>query len=381
MMEVLIVIMSIVYIIYLLYEYKQNIKMRERFLCVIHVNGTRGKSSVCRLIDAGLRTGGYKVFTKTTGTSPRIIDIHGREQEISRKGKPNIREQVRILKVAAEQNAEILVMECMAVNPELQHISENRILKADIGVITNVRRDHLIEMGPRLSDIARSLGNVMPQNGIFVTADEKFYDYYMQLAKNRNTKTILVKSSMNYDIDFNENVTLALEICGLLGIDKKSALEAMRNYNHDPGRLSIYSIKTICEKEAFFINAFAANDPDSTLKIYQYVKGMNFFAGKRIIMLINNRIDRIGRMEQLAKFLKCVHYDDIWIMGNFTKTMKRKLITKEIPREKITICKSWTDIDLKSLKDSCIVFGIGNVNGYGKEMVDFVERVGENLAG
>ena len=40
----------------------------------IHVNGTRGKSSVTRLIAAGLREGKLKTFAKTTGTTPRIIN-------------------------------------------------------------------------------------------------------------------------------------------------------------------------------------------------------------------------------------------------------------------------------------------------------------------
>ena len=40
----------------------------------IHVNGSRGKSSVTRLIAAGLRAGGLKTLAKTTGTAPLIID-------------------------------------------------------------------------------------------------------------------------------------------------------------------------------------------------------------------------------------------------------------------------------------------------------------------
>ena len=43
----------------------------------IHVNGTRGKSSVTRLIAAGIRESGIKTFAKTTGTIPRIIDEKG----------------------------------------------------------------------------------------------------------------------------------------------------------------------------------------------------------------------------------------------------------------------------------------------------------------
>ena len=44
---------------------------------VVHVNGTRGKSTVCRLIEAGLRAGGVRVFCKTTGTDPMTINVAG----------------------------------------------------------------------------------------------------------------------------------------------------------------------------------------------------------------------------------------------------------------------------------------------------------------
>ena len=49
----------------------------------IHVNGTRGKSSVTRLIAAGLRAGGLRTFAKTTGTAPRIINAERSEEHTS----------------------------------------------------------------------------------------------------------------------------------------------------------------------------------------------------------------------------------------------------------------------------------------------------------
>ena len=84
---------------------------------VVHVNGTRGKSSVSRMIEAGLRAGGLRVFCKTTGTDPMMIDVEGREEPVLRRGRANIREQIAILRRAAAQNADVLVIECMAVLP------------------------------------------------------------------------------------------------------------------------------------------------------------------------------------------------------------------------------------------------------------------------
>ena len=64
----------------------------------IHVNGTRGKSSVVRLIAAGLRQGGLKTFAKTTGTIPRIINDKGKDLELHRLRSATIGEQIRLIR-------------------------------------------------------------------------------------------------------------------------------------------------------------------------------------------------------------------------------------------------------------------------------------------
>ncbi|MDE4986316.1 poly-gamma-glutamate synthase PgsB, partial [Francisella tularensis subsp. holarctica] len=63
----------------------------------IHVNGTRGKSSVAILIAAGVRAGGYRTVAKTTGTLARSIDVDGSETPVCRIGVSNIAEQVKIM--------------------------------------------------------------------------------------------------------------------------------------------------------------------------------------------------------------------------------------------------------------------------------------------
>ena len=70
------------YILYLVWEKWANDRYLASFRHVIHVNGIRGKTGVCRLIDAALRGAGYKVFTKTTGSTPLIIDTAGQERPL-----------------------------------------------------------------------------------------------------------------------------------------------------------------------------------------------------------------------------------------------------------------------------------------------------------
>ena len=113
-------------------------RQQKDFLAVIHVNGIRGKTSTCRLLDAALRTK-YQVFTKTTGTDPVWIGIDGTEHPIRRWGPANIHEQLKMLRKAHQQRAQIVILECMAVQPELQRICQEQIVQSEITVITNVR--------------------------------------------------------------------------------------------------------------------------------------------------------------------------------------------------------------------------------------------------
>jgi len=136
-------------IIFSVFEYFLHHTYRKKIPLLIHINGTRGKSSVTRLIAAGLREGGKRTIAKTTGSAPRIILENGSEIPIQRPRGPNIREQVKICKFAAKRSAEALVLECMAVMPEYQWVTEHKIVRSDIGVITNIRLDHLVCHGTR----------------------------------------------------------------------------------------------------------------------------------------------------------------------------------------------------------------------------------------
>jgi len=101
----------------------------------IHVNGTRGKSSVTRLIAAMLRAHGIPTVAKTTGTTSRLILPDGSECPIPRDGPPNIKELITTMRRAAALGARAVVFECMAVSPDLQGVAERRIVRPTITVV------------------------------------------------------------------------------------------------------------------------------------------------------------------------------------------------------------------------------------------------------
>ena len=380
-MEIIIIILCLFCIFYLFFEKRRSECQRETFKYLIHVNGIRGKSTVSRLIDAGVRAGGYKVFTKITGTSPRIIDTFNVEREINRKGKANIKEQIKTINWAYREGAEVLITECMAVKPEYQYICENKILHADINIITNVREDHLDEMGKSLDEIASSLANTIPTNGAIFTSDEKYFDFFKREAIKKNSKVFINREEKEeyWEIDFPSNVALALEVCKYIGIDEKKALEGMKNYHRDPGVLKVLLYKNR-ENKIYFINAMAANDPNSTEIIIDRLSKKDYWNNKRYL-LVNNRGDRVSRWEQYISFVKKIDkkFDKILISGENGELFKKYLLKEKIAKEKIEIVGNASDFD--SIEKDILILAVGNICGNGKKIVDYFEEMGEVVDG
>ncbi|MEG0134819.1 poly-gamma-glutamate synthase PgsB [Cetobacterium sp.] len=373
-METVVFGLILIYIFFIFYEKKELEKNRKKIKYIIHVNGIRGKSTVSRLIDAGLRDGNRKVFTKVTGTSPKYIDIDGIEKDIKRRGKANIREQIKIIKHAAKRNVEILILECMAVKPELQKICEEKIIKADIAVITNVREDHLDEMGETLDEIAKSLGEMVPKNGKLFLGEDHYFDFYKEIGNVKKTKVFVSKRlKQEYEkIDFIENVALAIDVCYSLGVDRDVALERMKNYKRDLGVLRELEFKNKFGKNISFINALAVNDPNSTQKIIEMYNRASGGERKRYLM-INNRRDRISRMQQFVEFAKRYEkdFEKIFISGENKNIFYRELKNQSSKLEIIDGIESF-----EKLKEDSIIFAVGNICGKGKEIVSLIENRG-----
>ncbi len=291
-------------------EYYLHRRRAHRIPIRIHVNGTRGKSSVTRLIAAGLRGGGIRTVAKTTGTLPRIIDTDGLEIPIKRKAGANIIEQVKVFKFFASRKPEAIVIECMAVNPEYQWICEHRFVNATVGVITNTRLDHILEMGPTLENVTRSLCNTLPHNGVAFTAEQNMFWMMRKEAEEVNCKLLRVNAdSVSYlelgqfsYIEHADNIALALAVCEHYQVPREVALEGMYSAFPDPGALRVIEAEEN-GRIAQFINALAANDPMSTLAIWQKVKTLSTDLGM-VCFMLNTRADRYDRTIQLLEMVR-----------------------------------------------------------------------------
>jgi hypothetical protein len=351
----------VVLVLYGVLEYRRHQRNLDAIPLRVLVNGTRGKSSVTRLITGGLRHGGVKVLGKTTGTKPRLIYPDGSEHPILRAGKANIIEQLMVFRRAVRLNVGAVVTECMAVLPPNQIIMQNQLVRSTVGVITNARADHLDEMGPTVADVARTLARTIPVGGAVFggVTDEMMRGF-------------------SY-IEHKDNVALALAVCESLGVPQRTALAGMHAAQPDPGVLRVYTIRYF-EKELSFVNAFAANDPDSYLLIWDTLRRY-VPEGVEVIVIVNCRQDRVQRTESMADLIaRRISADHFVLAGESTLPLYNRARALGLESSRIDdrggrSAEEVFEHVVGLTQHSALVVGIGNIVGLGEEIiVNFTNR-------
>jgi poly-gamma-glutamate synthase PgsB/CapB len=372
-------------ILYAVIEFRMHKKRVFSIPVRIHVNGTRGKSSVTRLIAAGLRAGGIKTMAKTTGTLPRIIDEKGLEVEIVRRDRANILEQAKVFRYFARRQPQAIVIECMAVWPEFQWICERQFIHSTIGVITNARPDHIREMGPTVENVTRSLCNTLPPHEIAYTSERRMFPMMLERARKEDCdlhqvdpSSVTAEDLAGFDhIEHADNVALALAVCEALKVPRDVALKGMHDCHPDSGALRIFEIKRE-GKVIRFVYAMAANDPESSLAIWRKTKEQIRDLGT-VIVLLHTRADRYDRALQLLEMIQNGmkgELDYLFLTGekssNVLAAMPRYALDQNKAVKLGGVMPSHVfQAALERVPSMGTVFGIGNVGAGGLDIVRY----------
>ena len=381
---------------YFIIEYLLHSRLLKRIPIRIHVNGTRGKTSVARLIAAGLRAGDKRVFAKTSGTLASVTDENGHEFPVFRFMQPNIIEQMRVMRRVAKFKPDAVVFECMALQPRFQSLTETHMIRATHGVITNARRDHLDVMGPTGRHVAIALAGSTPINGDLFTGERKHFDVFQAAAVDRGSRIHQITEEQVADVteadlaDFkyrehSENVALSLAVCGALGVSREVALKGMAALEPEPGATQVCKL-FFHGRELIFVNAFAANDPESTARIWERIaKRYGPDNGYRRIAIVNCRADRPHRSHEMAvAAAKWSRTDHFVVIGSGTIIFLREALKQGIPAERITVEEG---VALREIIESILelsgkraaIVGMANIKGGGGEIARYFGNRAEQL--
>lgn len=340
----------------------------------IHVNGTRGKSSVVRYIHAGLEASENDTMAKITGVVPALF-YNGKTQILERRGLARVQEQFYIIRLAARRKVKALTLECMSVTPELQRL-ESRIFKPHVYVLTNIRDDHPEVMGRSLHKQAESMAAAIPTNCTVVTNEKHYLPLLQKAVAGKNGKLVLSEPLSVHMLKnipegvFPENISLAMTACREAGYDTNYLSEVwLKKLENEEKPLALLTCE---EKQIRFLNAFAVNDVASTEIFIQ-----KWRAQKSVLdsfsVLLNTRADRPLRTGKLTNWLieNDAFIDQVLVCGNHANKAlldlkKHKPMRSKLYKVKQSELKRIKEFLFHKLIHNSLLIGMGNTGGDGK---------------
>jgi poly-gamma-glutamate synthase PgsB/CapB len=359
----------------------------------IAVTGTRGKSTVTRLIAGSLRAAGWSVLAKTTGSKPIVMLPDGSEEEIERSGLPTILEQKIILKRAARLGVRALVSELMSVRPEVLAVESRRLLQPHIVVITNVRLDHREELGRTKPEVARGLASAVAPGSVVFVLDKEFYPEFGRAARESGATLVRVSAGRpSGDAArlapatrpaFPEDVALALAVSGRLGVPEEIALRGLAAVRPDFGSLRVWEADLGAPAAPWVLaSAFAANEPESSDVALWRLRSLPSAAGRELVGLLNLRADRGDRTVQWIEALDrgfFAGFSSLYVVGAHVAARRwrhRSVQTPAVSRLPGRTIESLMEEIVRGHPGGAVLIGLGNMGGLGERFVLHWDKIG-----
>lgn len=320
----------------------------------ILVTGSRGKSSLVRLIFAGLSAAGLDARGRITGVIPREL-APGGERRIVRSAPGHV-EEMRWWLRQIPQEAQGLVMENSAVQPELQGLAAEW-LRPTLTVWTNARPDHEDAWGPGENSAILTLARGIPDDGLLLLGAELANSPHLQkiLPRRRGENIWMEKTDEGY---LTANLALATRALDLLDLRGEATVAAMKNLPPDVADFRIFSIidEGTNDVKIFLASAFSANDLESTEQLF----AATGWGEAETSVLYCGRTDRPARLKSFRPFLERGWREVCTLRGD----------------ESLAQVERWISGEGSDAGNVRKIFGCGNVKGAPLELLLKLERDG-----
>lgn len=363
----------------------------------IAVTGTRGKTSVVRLLASVLRESGQSVLAKTTGSEASLILPDGSVERIRRRGQPSILEQKALLHRGVDRGVDTVVVEIMSIHAENHLVETQHLLKPHVVLVTNFRVDHTAAVGDTREDVAAVLALDVPDEARVFVPEVACLPTFRTMVEEGGANLTEVPAgtaaSMLKDgegsgpADFGDNLDLVVAAARSLGVDDEMIRRGMRGAMQDIGAVRLWRYQGESSRPpTFLVSAFAANDPESTMFVYDQVMETLEASPDRCVGLMSLRADRGDRTLQWADALAgglLSRFGHLYVTGLHAPAFRRRVrrlvggeaspirVLRSAPAPDLT---EWA---LSGIREGGVVFGFGNIGGVGEELVEHWAGVGE----
>ncbi len=376
------------FVLYLIHERKSVDRWRKQIPQTVIVTGTRGKSTTARLLASVLRSDGRRVLAKTTGSQPTLLWPDGSQTEIRRRGQASVLEQKGLLELAASLEVDCLVAEVMSIHAE-NHIAEARqLLKPDVVAVTNTWPDHTDAQGETEDDVAATLSlDVVRGATVFLTRNCRPRPFE-QAVLNAGGRMVLVDEnrsasilSRNPDLaasEFADNLDLVCAVAIELGMSDEVIEAELASTAGYPGAFSVREIRSgESGKTVYFVDAFAANDPVSTERVFQRVASAFKATSQEFVGLLCLRPDRGDRTRQWIDAIRSGRpgrFRRVYVAGGHAMAAARSLESAQFVGRRSA--ERITASIVTEVEDNTVVFGFGNFVGLGQRLTQHWDAAG-----
>lgn len=260
------------------------------------VTGSRGKSSLTRLLHAAFTAAGKTVKARVTGVLPRELGPGDTERVIRRTSPAHIGE-IRWWLDQLPPTTEALVVENSAISPDLQGVVASWV-NPTLTVWTTLRADHTEVWGPGVEGAAQALVRGVPAGGLVAAGAEA--DRPEMASMFRRNANIVHYDRLPPGSDHREaNLSLALlalSLClpGMVASAIRPVLAAL------PPDIADFRI-VHCEwgEEDSLAVAFSANDTEST----EHLFAETGWRAAETTLLYHHRADRNARLRAFLPWI------------------------------------------------------------------------------
>ena len=325
----------------------------------IVVTGTRGKSSLVRILVAGLRISEPDTWGKITGDAPLLLAPDGSRRPIRRVGPARLHEQRDILQACYRRCAAIIVMESMTISPETMK-AEMNLVRPTLVAVTNVRDDHRETLGPDPYEQRDAYLRALPRGVPWLTLDSAL------LKQARRSRGIPEPETAAPPRDgladegiIRESLALGeavLEALGRNSTEARLAMRAAAECLHRP-----LSGVTFLDQPMRLLDLFSANDTESLSLLWaEWRRNLQDKSAWQV--LLATRADRPLRTRLFCDWL--IDRPDVGMVhvtGNHDEAAIRHLRSRGIAAARLApgaLAPAGTASD-----DAGIIVGIGNAHG------------------
>jgi len=270
------------------------------------VTGSRGKSSIVRMLHAAFGGAGLAAYSRITGVVPRALGPD-EVRPIARSAGAHV-EEMHWWLAQLPATAQAVVLENSAISPDLQALA-GRWLRPHITVLSNTLPDHQEAWGPTSACATKVLVRGIPRGGKVILPDTLELDSHLQdLLHQRRCTTLFAGPAHGIDKPHQaSNHGLALAVIQQLGLDTEPARQAILSLKSD-----VYDFRVLDCNGAELAMAFSANDITSTQALFTSLQ----WSQAETRLVYNHRADRPARLKSFMGWLSRSAWRDVLIIGD-----------------------------------------------------------------